>query len=125
MRRLRFYWRPGTYSSQTEAWALLGLRFGTLAFGLARLPPTGRQVYRIPWWQPRLMLKVAAPIGQCSQQWLFRVIVGPLSAGWRTRGDARPDLATYYEVGLILGWSGRQRFRRLRLLGPRMAPVTD
>ena len=40
---------------------------------------------------------------QCDQRWIFLVRFGKYRFGYRTRGDATKDLATYYDGGWHFG----------------------
>lgn len=97
---MRFLPRPylirGCYFAQVEVWAMVGLRLGFTALGLAYRHPWPR---RRPWWLPHFRLSIWEHTGQCDQRWVFRIRVGRHSLGFRTRGDARPDLATYGDAG--------------------------
>lgn len=97
---MRFYFMRNTYSAQIEALALVGFRFGFTAFGVAFWKPGKKRRTR---WMPHLLMSLMAPTGQCDQVWLFRLNVGRWRIGYRTKGDATPDLATYYEAGLRVG----------------------
>ena len=40
---------------------------------------------------------------QCDQRW-YGIRIGRLRLGYRTRGDASPDLMTYYDGGFWWPW---------------------
>jgi hypothetical protein len=44
---------------------------------------------------------------QCDQVWLFLIRRGNWRFGYRTRGDATPNIATYYNAGWHWPWKFR------------------
>lgn len=40
---------------------------------------------------------------QSDQRWIFLLRIGNYRFGYRTRGDAKPEHATYYNAGLHFG----------------------
>ncbi len=99
----RPYLLRNCYIAQIESWALLNLRFGYTCLGIAYWPKDKRHR---PWWVPHLSLTFWNHSGQCDQHWVFKVELQRLSLGFKTRGDATPDLATYKDAG----WHLRSRF---------------
>lgn len=98
---MRFYFIRDAYFAQIEAWSVLGFRFGFTAFGLAVWPPTDNRK-TMPWWAPHVRLEFGSYVGQCAQRWLFRFVFGKRRIGYRTRGDATPNLATYHDAGFCV-----------------------
>jgi hypothetical protein len=98
--RLKLYRLSGCYQAQIEAWAIVGLRLGFSAWGVAYWP---RERKRMPRWMPHVTLAIWNHTGQCDQRWVFRLNVGRYRFGYRTRGDAKPTYATYYDAGWRLG----------------------
>lgn len=96
---MRFYLIRDCYFAQIEGSALIGLRLGYTTLGLAFWPPRrGRR----PWWMPHLRLSLWAHTGQCDQRWVFLIAAGRHRFGFKTRGDATPDLMRYGEAGWCL-----------------------
>lgn len=101
----KFFRLTDSYAAQIEAWAIVCLRIGFAAWGVA--PVSWHTRKRRPWWTPHVHLTIGSHTGQCGQQWIFRLCIGRTSVGWRTRGDATPNLASYANRGLWLRLFGR------------------
>lgn len=95
---LKFYLHRRCYWSTIEAWCLVGLHIGYTSFGLA-FWPRGGPPKRRPWWVPHARLDLWAHTGQCDQRWVFRLTLGRRQLGYRTVGDATPDLWAYGNAG--------------------------
>jgi hypothetical protein len=91
---LTFYLVRECYFAQIEAFALIGFRFGYTAFGLALRRKTKR-------WYPHLRFIINSHTGQCDQRWLFKIIAGKRFIGYRTRGDAKPWMASFGDCGFV------------------------
>ena len=44
---------------------------------------------------------------QCDQRWVFLIRIRKHAFGYRTRGDASPDIMTYYDAGWYWPWKSR------------------
>lgn len=93
------YFIRDSYSSQVEGWAILGFRFGYTCFGVAYWPNNAR---RFAKWQPNLVLTFWSHTGQCGQRQVFLIEAKSHRFGYRTRGDATPDLLSYNDAGWVL-----------------------
>lgn len=52
---------------------------------------------------PKIGIDIWAHTGSCDQRWIARVVVGNRSFGYRTRGDATPDMMAYEDGGWYFG----------------------
>lgn len=89
------------YSAQIEVWALLCLRIGYTAFGLALWPT---KMNRRPWWIPHVHLSIWSHTGDCDQRWVFRLKFGRRMFGYLTRGDATPNSDAITNAGWWIKW---------------------
>ena len=44
---------------------------------------------------------------QCDQRWVFMVRIGSRRIGYRTHGDAAPNMLTYHDAGWYWPWQDR------------------
>lgn len=103
---LRSYYIDHCYSAQIEASALLSLRIGYTAIGIATRRFQAARRER-PWYQhilPLFALTLGTHTGQNDIRWLFRLTV----LGWRI-GYTRPGPLTDHALhsAQSLGWSVR------------------
>lgn len=96
--RIILYKVDNRYFSTIEGCALLGLRIGLRGWGIAWWQRR-KGGYGPPWFVPRFRLDINMHSGQCDQVWLFRVHIMDCELGYKTRGDATPDMMSYYEAG--------------------------
>jgi hypothetical protein len=94
------YYIKNSYHSQIEGRrSLVNFRIGYTCFGIAwprRLWKNKKSEYK---YLPHLSISLFAPVGQCGQVRLFKLEAFGISVAYRIKGDATPDLSTYYDAG--------------------------
>ena len=94
---MKFYGLRHTYSSSVESRAIFNIRFGYTCFGLSRRQFSLKNPLRRIF--PIFSLVIWNHAAQCGQHYIFRIYILGQMLSWRTRGDATPDLSTYYAAG--------------------------
>lgn len=59
------------------------------------------------WRRGKVSLGLLAHALQCGQRWIVLLRVGKRRLGYRTHGDATPDMDTYDSAGFYWPWKRR------------------
>jgi len=68
---------------------------------------TGGFYYNFKIFSMRLAIGLMAHSLQCDQVWIFLLRIGKKRIGYRTHGDASPNLLTYGDAGFHWPWQNR------------------